>query len=310
MRRLTRRGALTLGLGGSLAMVWASTGVAGAPGLRVVTAGGAITETFYALGASDALVGVDTTSSHPAAVRKLPNVGYMRTLSAEGVLALSPTHLVVTEDAGPPLVMRQLAEAGVKVVVLNADHRFEGVLDRISRIGQLTQRRAQAEAMAEGLKREWAVASEQVRAAQARRQQAWGGRPMRVLFVMAHSLSQVMVAGRDTAADAMLAYIGAHNPMAVQFSGYKALTAEAAIAAAPDVIVATEQGVQTAGGLSGLLRLPGLAETPAGRLGRVVSMDALWMLGFGPRLPSAVRTLSQACDQAVIAGGLRPQEQT
>jgi iron complex transport system substrate-binding protein len=59
------------------------------------------------------------------------------------------------------------------------------------------------------------------------------------------------------------------------------------------VLLVTDQGLQAAGGIDGLLRAPGLAATPAGRARRVLSLDALWLLGFGPRLPSAIRTLAQ-----------------
>jgi iron complex transport system substrate-binding protein len=298
MRGLSRRQAC-MQLGAAW-MAGRAQGAWGASGLRIVAAGGALTETLYALGADAVLVGVDSTSSFPAAATKLPSVGYMRALSAEGVLALSPTHLVATEDAGPPAVIRQLEAAGVRVVVLGADHRFEGLLARVKRVGELVQRGPQAQALTDALRREWSQVGQRVRLERARRAQALGGRAPLGLFVMAHSLSQVMVAGRNSAADAMLTCIGVDNPMARQFAGYKPLTAEAAIAAAPDVIFATEQGLQTAGGVAGLLQLPGLADTPAGRAGRVVAMDALWMLGFGPRLPSAVQTMSQACSHAVM----------
>jgi hypothetical protein len=85
-----------------------------------------------------------------------------------------------------------------------------------------------------------------------------------VLFVLAHTPAQVMVAGSDTSAQAMLDYVGARNAIA-GFAGYKPLTPEAVIAARPDLLLFTDQGLQAAGGIEGALRLPGLAQTPAGR---------------------------------------------
>ena len=95
---------------------------------RVVSVGGAITETLYALGAEHLLVGADTTSLYPAAATRLPSVGYARALSAEGVLSLRPTLLLAGAEAGPPAVMRQLAAARVNLLQLDADHRFEGLV--------------------------------------------------------------------------------------------------------------------------------------------------------------------------------------
>jgi iron complex transport system substrate-binding protein len=91
----------------------------------------------------------------------------------------------------------------------------------------------------------------------------------------------------------MLDYAGAVN--AVQgFKGYKPLTPESMIAARPDCLLVTEQGLQAAGGLEAILKLPGLAQTPAGRSQAVVAMDALRLLGFGPRMPEAVLALHRA----------------
>ncbi|MGC4060329.1 MAG: ABC transporter substrate-binding protein [Aquabacterium sp.] len=299
-----RREVLRSSLGAALTLALPARAVWATNGLRIVAAGGAITETLFALDAAPQLVGVDTTSLYPQAAQKLPSVGYMRTLSAEGVLSLAPTHLIATEDAGPPAVLRQLGDAGVKVVVLDDGHRFEGMVQRVGKVGALLGKEAQANAIVAGLKRDWAAAQAQADEGRAQRERLLKGRPMRVLFVLAHSMSQVMVAGTDCAAHSMIQYIGAHNAMGSAFAGYKPLTAEAAIAAAPDVILATDQGLKAAGGVNGLLRLPGLADTPAGRAQRVVSLEALFMLGFGPRMPQALHQLSEACTHALSGTAL------
>lgn len=262
---------------------------------RVVAAGGAITEAVYALGAQALLVGVDSTSLHPAAARALPGVGYLRALSAEGVLSLAPTLLLAHPDAGPPAVLQQLRAARVAVETVDVPHSVAGVGALLRRVGALCGRAEAGAALAARTEAE-AEAARQSAAARA------AGRPPRVLFVMAHSPAQLRVAGADTAADAMITLAGAHNVLAGAggFSGYKPLTPEAAIAAAPDVILATDQGLHAAGGADGLLRLPGLAATPAGRARRVVALDALLLLGFGPRTPQAIRQLAEA-----LHGGAR-----
>jgi len=253
---------------------------------RVVAVGGALTELIYEFGAQGLLVGVDSTSIYPAVAQKLPNVGYARTLSAEGLLSLAPTLIVATEDAGPPAVLRQLEAARVPLHVLRAEHRFEGLLDRTARLGELLDRKAEARALTDRLNKQWQTTQQQV-------QQLRQARTPRVLFILSHGMNQVRIAGQETAADAVIAYAGGSNAFA-GVSGYKPLTPEAAIAAAPDVILSTDQGLEAAGGIDGLLKLPGLAQTPAGLKRRVVAFDAIELLGFGPRLPQAVGKLARA----------------
>lgn len=247
---------------------------------RIVSVGGAVTETVYALNAQSQLVGVDTTSLFPDAATRLPQVGYARTLAAEGVLALAPQLLLASGEAGPPQVLEQLKRAGVRVEVLDEQHRFDGVVERSRRIGVLCGRPAEAGRLVERLQQDWAA-----------RPRPPAGAAPRVLFVLAHAAGSLRVAGEGTAADAMLTLAGARNALA-GVQGYKPLAAEAALQAAPDVILCTDQGLQAQGGMDGLLRAPGIALTPAGRARRVVSMEALLLLGFGPRLPQAVAELT------------------
>ncbi|MFT3735579.1 MAG: hemin ABC transporter substrate-binding protein [Rhodocyclaceae bacterium] len=259
---------------------------------RLVSVGGGLTEIVYLLDASADLVGVDTTSLYPAIAQKLPNVGYARSLSAEGILALTPTHLLASEEAGPPAVLQQVRAAGIPVSVLTSNHRFEGLLERIKRVGEITGRAQQATQHSQRLQQEWNTTTAAITARKRT--------PPKVLFVLAHSPNQIMVSGQGTGADAMIAYAGGKNAIS-GFDGYKPLTPEAAIAAQPDLILLTDQGLTASGGVDSILRLPGLANTPAGQARRVISQDAVFMLGFGPRLPAAVRALDAAFSKALSA---------
>ena len=262
---------------------------------RIVSVGGALTEIIYALEAQGELVGVDTTSLYPAVAQQLPQVGYARTLSAEGVLSLAPTQLIATEEAGPQAVLRQVRDAGVPVAVLNANNKFEGLLARVKQVGQITGRPDPAARLAQALQQQWSGALAKV----GQRSHA----PVRVLFILAHAPNQVMVGGRETGADAMLAYAGAVNVMGGQggFSGYKPLTPEAVIAARPDLVLVTDQGLKASGDVDAILKLPGLAQTPAGRKHRIVSLEAMLLLGFGPRMPQALSELDAAFAKAMTA---------
>lgn len=266
----------------SLVVVSATGAWAEAP-KRIVSVGGAVTEIVYALGAEDLIVGSDTTSYFPAAAAKLPKVGYMRALSAEGILSLRPDLLILTEDAGPPPVLHQLEGAGVNILRLKSGGSVADVEDGIRRLAKALDRVPAGAELLATLAREKAALSRMV---------SDGGKPRRVMFILQHGGGAPMVAGRGTAADSIIHLSGAENAVA-GYDGYKPLTPEAAVALKPDAILITDQGLQQAGGRQALLDLPGLALTPAARNGRIYSMDALLLLGFGPRTVEAAMALNR-----------------
>lgn len=107
-----------------------------------------------------------------------------------------------------------------------------------------------------------------------------------------------MVGGANTSADAMIAYAGARNAI-TGLSGFKPLTPEAVIAANPDVILVTDQGMKAVGGIAGVLRFPGISQTRSGKEQKVVSLEAMYLLGFGPRMPFAVAELHRLLQRAI-----------
>lgn len=267
-------------------------GAANAKPRRVAVAGGAITEVVYALDAGAMLIGSDTTSTYPAAALALPKMGYQRALSAEGVLSLRPDLLLASAEAGPPTALQQIAAAGVRIITLSEQHDVQSVRDKISGSAKALDLASRGESLLQSFDSDWQTAMTDI---QTQRQQQAGKPPLRVLFILSNSGAQAMVAGRETAADAMIRYAGAVNVLGGKdgFKGYKPLTAESAIAAAPDVLMTTSEGLASMGGLEQLLKMPGLALTPAARNKRVIAdMDALLLLGFGPRLPAALRRLA------------------
>lgn len=247
---------------------------------RIISVGGSITEIIYLLDAQSQLVAVDTTSMFPVEATKLAKIGYMRQLSAEGVLALRPSAVLLTSEAGPPTVIAQLRAAGVPLELMNADHSFAELINKVRTIARVVDRAAQGEKLADQLLTEWTLAQAAVRAAHSTQQKA------KVLFILSHSGS-AQVSGAATAADAVIQLAGGVNVM-TGFNGYKPLTAEAVIAAAPSAILITQQGLDAMGGVDKLLAQPGLGLTPAGKSKRIVSVDALQLLGFGPRLPRTI----------------------
>ncbi|MDP1749226.1 MAG: ABC transporter substrate-binding protein [Reyranella sp.] len=278
---MKRRLALTLGLGAAVA---ASLQVRAQTPPRIVSVGSALTEIVYALGAENLLVGVDTTSQFPAAAQALPQVGYMRALSAEGVLSLKPTLVIATTAAGPATTLDQLRATGVEVLVLSDHYDYDSVIAKIATVGRVTGKQAEADAMIAYGRADMAELAKRLAAA--------SGKP-RVLFLLSMGGGAPQAAGRDTAADGIIRLAGGTNAIE-SYAGYRPLTPEAVIASRADFVLVTRQTVQAMGGIDAILNQPALRQTPAGRAGKLLQFDTLLLLGFGPRTPQAAQELAVA----------------
>lgn len=252
---------------------------------RVVVAGGGLTATLYALGLGERIVAVDTTSQWPPEVRDKPIVGYMRALSAEGVLSMSPTLVLATNEAGPAQALTLIEAAGVPVRQFPAPRSADDVRATIRTLADLFGRHDRGQALIDDLNAALAEARQTV--------SSYAAHP-RVLFVLGAS-GQLLAAGQGTAAAAIIDLAGGRN--VVDYEGYKPLTPEAAVVLAPDVILTGDHVIQALGSREALLAKPALALTPAGRSGRLVVMDSLRLLGFGPRLGSTVAELARRLHQ-------------
>lgn len=253
---------------------------------RVLSIGGSVSEIVYALGQEGRLVGRDTTSTYPAAVEALPDVGYVRALSPEGVLSVSPDLILMEAGAGPAETLATLEGAGVKIVTIPGADSPEGVLAKVQAVAAALDQEARGAELIARIEAETAAALATV-AAQP------GPKP-RVLFVLGNSGGRLTGAGSDTSAAAMIALAGGVNAIE-GFAGYKALTDEAVAAAAPDIILAMESSEGP--GMPGddpLYAHAALAATPAGQAKRVVRMPGMFLLGFGPRTPEAILALNAA----------------
>ncbi|WP_248306827.1 ABC transporter substrate-binding protein [Bosea sp. AAP35] len=252
---------------------------------RVVAIGGVITEVIYALGRQDRIVGVDSTSQFPAeALRDKANIGYVRAVSAEGVLSLNPTLVMTIEGAGPPGALSLLGESGVGMARIPEDTSAEGVAAKIEAIGAALDAAEPARRLA---------AQTQARFAELATLRGTIGKPRRVLFVLSLQNGRVMVGGRNSSADAIIRHAGAVN-VADAIEGYKTMTDEAIMAGAPDLVLMMRNTANHVTTPEELFAMPAFAETPAARQKRLVAMDGLYLLGFGPRTPLAARDLMAA----------------
>ncbi|HMM89953.1 heme/hemin ABC transporter substrate-binding protein [Bradyrhizobium sp.] len=249
---------------------------------RIVSIGGAITEILYALGFEDRLAGVDSTSLYPAAaLRDKPNVGYMRQLSAEGVLGLNPSLVLAAQGSGPKETMDVLEAAKVPLVLVPEIFSEAGLVEKIKLVGH---------AMGADKRAECLTAAVTDDLAQLRELRARVTRPVRVMFVISLLNGRAMAAGRNTAANEIIALAGGANAID-GYEGYKFINDEAIVAAKPDVVLSIQRGNESVDAEAVYLH-PAFALTPAAANKAFISMDGLYLLGFGPRTAAAARDLS------------------
>lgn len=251
---------------------------------RIVVVGTSLAETIYALGAGGALVGTDNSShEYIPETKRLPTIGAFRTVNAEGVLSLKPDLFLATVDAGPPEAVLQIRDAGVKTVVVPRNYKLDEVRASVRQVAGLLHREARGEELVRSMDRQ---------IQEARLMQAGAKAKPRVIFCgFGANMPGGGVSGKNTRISEMIELAGGVNPL-TQFEGFRPLTEEGVVAAAPDIVLMTERSFERAGGLSGVLRLPGIALTPAGRSGRVVAVSDMYFQGFGPGIGRAVKELT------------------
>lgn len=251
---------------------------------RIVSIGGAVTEIVHALGEEGRLVARDTTSGYPPAAEALPDVGYMRALSPEGVLSVKPDAILAIEGSGPPEALAVLKGAGVDFVTVPERFDAAGITEKVRRVSAALGVPKKGAELIRRLEAELQAATAEAKAR---------GREARVLFILSLSGGRILAAGDETAAAGVIRLAGARNAIE-GLSGYKQISDEAAMAAAPDVILMISRGGDHQTGEAEVLAHPGIARTPAGENRRLIRMDGLYLLGFGPRTAAAVRDLSAA----------------
>ena len=242
-----------------------------------------MTEFVYALDAGDRIVAVDATSRYPPEATAKPNVGYMRSLSAEPILSLEPTLVLAVADAGPTATLEQLRAAGVDLVIIPDDPNPAGILDKARAVATALEMPERAQMLVARLSDRLQAVEESIARV--------GHRP-RVLLLLSVGRGSPLAAGRSTSAQAVIELAGGVNAIS-EFEGYKPISPEAFAIAAPDHVLVTEGTLERMGGESGVLAVPGLAITPAGQARRLIAMDGLLLLGFGPRTPQAVEQLAR-----------------
>lgn len=265
-----------------LILILFSHGSLAEPAKRVISIDGSITEIIYALDQQHRLVGRDATSTWPEAAQDLPDIGYMRQLSAEGILSLRPDLILVTADAQPQSVLDQLQRARIDIQVIPNAYTLEGVEEKIIQVARALSVEERGIVLAH-------ETTEQTRLLTNSLQQLQQT-PLNAVFIMSVRNSNMMVAGRGSRADALMQLAGIHNPFSDKVVNYQNVSGEALMEANPDLIITLQDMAMPNSGVERLLQDPAISRTEAAQKGQVIAIQARW-LNFGPDLPVSLDAL-------------------
>ena len=286
-RRWVRVLLATTGVALALAVAGSGAALAATP-KRIVSLNGDITEIIFALGYGKRVVAVDASATYPAAARKLPKIGYQRTLTPEPIIAFNPDLVIGDEVAGPQATLDQLRAAGKRVVIIKGARSVRDIPTKVRAVGKALGATAYKRA-----KKLAATTDKRLRAVRKRIRRV--KRKPRVAFLYLRGTQVQYIGGRGSGADTVISYAGGVDAgTSAGLNGFRPLSPEALVAMKPDYIVTLAAGLQSVGGVSGLLQLPGVAETPAGTRRRILSFDDLEFLGLGPRTPRVIERLARA----------------
>ena len=253
---------------------------------RIIAITGDVAETIWALGLSGNVIATDTSVTYPPEAQRAPKIGYMRTLAAEGIIALRPSVIIGGESAGPPEILEQLRGAGIPVVIVATPATLAAPAQKIREIGAALGVPGPAEALATRTQSD-------IDAARALAARATS-KP-RVMFLNVRGNQVQQISGTGAPAQAIIEAAGGINPgAAVGISGYKSITPEALVAGQPDYYLVFQLGLSSVGGADGLLAIPGVSQTPAGQNGRILAYEDQLLLGLGPRTGEVLRELTLA----------------
>lgn len=286
-KRLLKVGAFLLGITvfvacGGTGSSSETTDVSFADSARIVSINGTVSEVLVDLGLEDQIVGVDVASTYPARLKEKPKVGHSRQLTAEGVLALNPDVVISTTEDLKPEVREQIVNAGVKVLVFEHDYSIDGAMSLIRTLADSLGKARKGDSILMALDSDLAKVD------------SLGQKETKpsVLFIYARGAGTMMVAGEGTQVEKIIQLAGGENAIN-GFSDFKPLTAEALVAANPDVILLFDSGLSSLGGVDMLMDMPGVKETNAGRNKKIVEMDGQLLTGFSQRLGKAILELSE-----------------
>jgi iron complex transport system substrate-binding protein len=248
---------------------------------RVVVLANGVAEIIQSLNAQSIIVGRDISSTEDS-LADIPIVTSGHQVLPEKVISLKPDLVLIDASTGPKAAIATIKAAGITVVETPESWSLEDLPIKVRAVGAAIGAQAQAELLIQELNSSLKVST--VKSSP------------RVAFLYLRGTSSIyLIGGQGSGADSLLKAIGAVDVGAQSLARpYNTLTAESLAALNPDVILVMSKGLESVGGVQGLLKLPGVAQTKAGKNSAVIDVDDSLLLSFGPRTPSLVEALADA----------------
>lgn len=245
---------------------------------RIVALANGAAEIVAALGAKSALVGRDIASTD-AELSAIPIVTSGHQVIAEKVIALKPTVVIIDGSTGPATAIAAIKSARIKVVKINEAWNLTDIFTKVKAVGN-----------AIGLPSKTLIAK--MKSSITGAKTTW--KPKIAFLYLRGPSSIYLIGGPGSGADSLINAIGGTDVGAQTLKNpFNTLTSEALVKANPDLILVMTKGLQSVGGISGLINLPGVAQTNAGKAKRVLSVDDSLLLSFGPRTPALLTVMAK-----------------
>lgn len=249
---------------------------------RLVVMDVALAEIVVALGGASRIVGSVSGVEHLPELAGAGRLEGFRQTSAEPILALSPDRILVGQSRILPQTLTQLKAAGIVIDELGNEASEAGLEQRIRKIGMILDKTAAAESLINDFRARMKSAKSRISQTTTR---------PRAIFILAGGGRPTVVGGRGTSVAALLEMAGAKN-VADAFDGFRAMSQEALLLAAPEVILTNEEGMLPSSGIPVVLTAPGAAATPAGQNRQVITLPARYLQGIGLSTPEGMLLLA------------------
>lgn len=248
---------------------------------RVVVLANGVAEIMESLNARSILVGRDISSTEKS-LDLVPIVTSGHQVIPEKILSLKPDLVIIDASSGPRAAIDQIRSAGIKVIQTPESWNLADINVKIRAVGEAIGANKGAEALIATMEQGSSAASV-------------SNKP-RVAFLYLRGTSSVyLIGGPGSGADSLLQSLGAVDVGAQTLNRpFNTLTAESLATLNPDVILVMSKGLESVGGVQGLIKLPGVAQTNAGKNSAVIDVDDSLLLSFGPRTPSLLDQLAKA----------------
>ena len=247
---------------------------------RVVVAGGSITEIIYFLNSEEKIVALDVTSNYPEKAKELPSIGYVRNLSAEGILSMNPSIVFGEDDMGPPGVIKQLRDINIDLRIIPEEKTIDGILDKIYCIASIIDKLPNAESKINSTLIPDILNIE-------KRLSTSTLIPKRVMFIFSIKGNKIIVAGSGTSGNGFIKMTGSENIFGT-IEGWKSVSQEAVIKENPDYIIMSQRDLHNSETIKSISENPIFKNIKASKEGNFIFDDAMAMLGYGPRTIKSV----------------------